>query len=72
MIFTALVDVVTMLDERILDRLLCVGGARTELRQAVDHVLNEMEAVHLVQDNHVKWRRGRSFFFVAAHVEVSV
>ena len=68
----ALVDVVPMFDERVADGLLRVGGARTELRQAVNHVLDEMEAVHLVQYNHVERRRRGAFLLVTADVEVLV
>jgi len=68
MVLSAFVDVVAMLDEDVANGLLGIGGARAELRQAIDHVRHQMKAVHLIQHNHVKRRRGRSFFFVAAHV----
>src|SRR6185503_13966091 len=72
MILATFIDVMAMLDERVADGLFGVSGARTELRKAVNHVLHEMEAIHFVQHNHVKRRRGGAFLLVAAHVKVLV
>ena len=41
-------------------------------RHAVDHVHHEVEAVEVVQHDHVERRRGRALLLVAAHVEVGV
>ena len=68
MVLAAFVDVVAMLDEGVVDGLLGIGRAGAELRQAINHVQHQVKAVHLIQYNHVKRCRGRSFFFVAAHV----
>ncbi len=56
--------------EFVLDGLFGVGGPRAQLRQAVDHVGEEMESVQVVQDDHVEGRRGGAFLFVAAHGSV--
>src|SRR5207244_7399057 len=65
-------DVLPVLKELVADGLLRVGRFRAKLRHAVDHVLDEMEAVEVVQHHHVERRGGRAFFLVAAHVEVLV
>ena len=52
------------------DGLLGVGGARAQLRHAVDDVGDQMKAVEVVQDDHVERRGGRAFFLVAAHVQI--
>ena len=72
MILAAFVDVLAVFDERVADGLLGVGGARAELRQAIDHILHQMETVHLVQHDHIERRRGRAFLLVAAHMKVLV
>src|SRR4029078_1823953 len=53
MILTAFVDVPALFDEHIAKAVLRVGSARTELRQPVDDIFNEVEAVHVIQDDHV-------------------
>ena len=72
MVFAAFVDVLTMIDERITDRLLGISGPRTKLRQAINHILHQVETVHLVEHDHIERRGGRAFFFVAADVEILV
>ena len=49
-----------------------VRGALAESWDAVDHVDHEVEAVEVVQHDHVERRRGRPLLLVAAHVEVRV
>src|SRR5437763_4857215 len=39
---------------------------------AIDHVHYEVEAIEVVEHDHVERRRGRPFFLVAAHVQVPV
>src|SRR5213593_3794318 len=48
-VLASFVDVLAVFEEGVVDGLLGVGGARTELGQAVNHVLHQMEAIHLVQ-----------------------
>src|SRR5262245_1906244 len=65
MILTAFVDVPPMFDEHIADALLRISSARTQLWQAVDYVLNQVETVHFVQYDHIERRRGGTFLLVA-------
>ena len=52
--------------------LLDVSGLRSDLRQAIDRVHHQVEAVHVVEDRHVERRRDRPLFLVAADVQVVV
>ena len=61
-----------MLDEVVLHRLFQVAPRGAQLRQPVDHVLNEVEPVEAVLHPQVERRRDRAFLFVAADVEVLV
>ena len=57
-----------------LSRIAClsVRGPRPELRHAIDHVLHQVEAVEIVQHDHVEGRRGGALFLVPANVQVAV
>ena len=56
-----------------LDELLAKpGGLGSEPRHPVDDVDGEVEAVEIVEHDHVERRRGRSFLLVAADVQVPV
>ena len=57
-VLAVLLDVLLVLDQLVADRLLEVRGPRAELRQAVDHVLRQVEAVEIVEHDHVERRRG--------------
>ena len=48
------------------------AAARREAGDAVDHVDDEVEAVEVVQHDHVERRRRRALLLVAAHVDVLV
>src|SRR5262245_30681896 len=61
-------DVFLVFDQPLVDGLFEIGGAGTELRQTVDHVLHQMEAVEIVQHDHVERGRGRALLLVAADV----
>ena len=65
-------DVLLVIDQLVVDRLLEVRGPGAELRQPVDHVFTQVEAVQVVHHDHVERRRRRAFFLVAAHVQVLV
>src|SRR5208337_3881537 len=65
-------DVFLVVDELIPDRLLGVGGPRSELRHAIDHVAHKVEAIEIVQDAHVEWCRRGALFLIAAHMDVVV
>src|SRR5581483_4462759 len=49
-----------------------LGGVRHEARHAVDHVDDQVEAVEVVEHDHVERRGGRALLLVPAHVEVVV
>src|SRR4051794_36279674 len=49
-----------------------LGRALAEPGDAVDDVDHEVEAVHVVEHDHVERRRGRALLLVAAHVETRV
>jgi hypothetical protein len=65
-------NVLLVLDEFVSNELLGVGGARSQLRQAIDHVAKQVKAVHVIDHYHIEWRRGGAFYLVAAHVQVLV
>lgn len=72
MVFAAFIYVLTVLDQSVANGLLGVSSARTELGEAIDHILDEMKAIHLIKHDHVK-RCGRgAFLLVTADVEISV
>jgi hypothetical protein len=65
-------DVLLVLDQLLGDGLLGVGGPGAQAGDAVDHLLHEVEAVHLVEHHHVERRGGRALLLVAAHVQVGM
>src|SRR5271169_1362025 len=65
-------DIRLVFDEFVTQFLLHVCAGRTEARDAVDHVTREMEAIEVVQDNHVERGGGGPLLLVAAHVKVRV
>ena len=67
-----LVDVQLVLDELVLGHLLQIGTFGAEMRQAIHHVLDQMETIEIVLHAHVKRRCDRALFLVAANVEVLV
>ena len=59
--------------QALVDHLLAQAGrALAEPGHAVDHVHDQVEAVQVVEHDHVERRRGRALLLVAAHVEVAV
>ena len=71
-VLAVLVDVLLVLDELVLHHLLQVGPLGAQLRQAIDHVLHQVEPVQVVLHPHVKGRRDRALFLVAPDVQVAV
>ena len=67
-----LVDVLLVLDELVLHHLLQVGPLGAQLRQAIDHVLHQVEPVQVVLHPDVKGRRDRALFLVAPDMQVAV
>ena len=56
----------------ILHHLADVSGAIREARHTVDDVDHEMEAVEVIEHDHVERRGGRPLFLVAADMQVVV
>src|SRR5882762_1551102 len=71
-VLAVLLDVALVLAQLAAHRPLEIGGARAELRHALDHVQNEMEAIEIVQHHHVERRRGRPLLLEAADVQIVV
>src|SRR5262249_60248904 len=65
-------DMRLVIDEPCADRLLGVSSPSSELRYAINHVADEMEAIEAIQHAHVERCRGGALFPVAAHVEVAM
>src|SRR5260370_17465503 len=63
-------DVLAMLDQAVAHFVLEVIATSGELRQTIDDVLDEVEAIHVVQYRHVEGGRDRAFLLVAAHMQV--
>ena len=61
-----------VLDQFVANGLLGVSGLGAKLRQAINHVGDEMKAVQVVHHHHVEGSRGRAFFLVTARVQVLV
>src|SRR5262245_49073343 len=59
-------DIVSVCRELVAHRLLDVGRPTPHVRQAVDGVTDQMEAVHVVQDRHVERRRDGPLLFIPA------
>src|SRR5256885_14033795 len=62
----------SMLERAVAHCVLEVIAAAGELRQALDDVLDEVEAIHVVQHRHVEGGGDRAFLLVAAHMQVHV
>ncbi len=66
------VDEMLVLDQFVLHLLLQVGTFGTQVRQAIHHIQHQMETVEFVLHSHVKGRCDRTFFYIAAHMKISV
>src|SRR5256885_17230861 len=62
-------DVLAMLDQPDAHFVLEVSAAAGELRQTIDDILDEVEAIHIVQHRHIEGGRDRAFLLVAARSE---
>ncbi len=61
-----------LLDQFVLHQLLQVRPFGTQMRQAIDHILHQVEAVQVVLYAHVEGRGDCAFFLVAPDVKVTV
>ena len=66
------VDVFFVLDELVPKLLLEIDAFDARLRQPIDRVHHEVEAVQVIQHSHVEGCCDRAFFFVAADMQVLV
>ena len=64
------VNVLPVFDQLALYLPLYIDAFVAGLRQAVDGIHHEMEAIEIVQDRHVKWRGDGALFLVTADVDV--
>jgi hypothetical protein len=71
-VFAMLANVILMFDELILKLLLQISTLGTQLRQAIDYVHDQVEAIQIVKYGHVEGGGDRALFFVSADVQVLV
>ena len=71
-VLAVFVDVLIVLDELVMHHLLQVCPLGAQLRQAIHHVLHQMEPVQFVLYPDVKSRRDRTLFDVASDVQIAV
>ena len=71
-VLTVFLDVLLVLDELVLEPLLQVDALVAGLRQAVDGIHHEVEAVQIVQHRHIKGCGDSAFFFVATDMDIVV
>ena len=66
------VDVLLVLDEFVLHLLLQVGALGAQMRQAIDDILHQVEAIQVVLHPYVKGCCDRALFLVSPHVQIAV
>src|SRR5487761_1405951 len=71
-ILAVFVDILLVLNELVLKLLLQVDALGARLRQAIDHIHHQMEAIEIVQHRHVDKHGDRALFLIAADVNVMV
>ncbi len=69
-ILTVLVDILAVRDKLVLELLLQVHAFRFRLWQMINGIHYQVKAIHVVEYRHIKGRRDRALFFVAANVQV--
>jgi hypothetical protein len=65
-----LVDVLLVLDQLVLHPLLQIGTLRTQLRQPIDDVDHQVEAVQVVLHSHIEGGGDRALLLLAADVQL--
>jgi hypothetical protein len=70
-VLAVFINVLFVLDKLVLELLFQIDALTAGLRQAVNGVHNQVEAVQIVQHRHVKGRGDGAFFLVAANVEAA-
>ena len=71
-ILAVLIDVELVLYKFVLAQLLEIRALGPESRNAIDDILNQMEAIQIILHAHVECRGDGSFFLVAAHMDVAI
>ena len=71
-VLAAFVDVLLVLDQLVLELVFQINAPVTGLRQAIDSVHYEVEAIQVVQHSHVEGCGDGALFLVAADVDVVV
>ena len=66
------VDVLPVLDQLVLELLLEVDAPVAGLRQAIDGIHHEVEAIELVEHRHIEGRGDGPLLLVAANMEVGM
>src|SRR5262249_19220739 len=69
-VLTVLVDILLVVHERVADRLFGISRSRPQLRNAVNHISHQMEAVEIVTHTHVEGGGGCPLFLVPAHMQI--
>ena len=69
-VLTVFSNVLRVLDKFVLKLLLEIDALVAGLWQAIDGVHDEVEAVQIIEHRHIERRGDRTFFFVAADVQV--
>src|SRR4029453_484184 len=63
--------VLLVLDQLVANGLLGVRGARAQLGDAIDDVLEQVETIHVVEHDHVEGGGGGALLLAAADVDVT-
>ena len=69
-ILPVLGDVVRMFDQKIVHFLIQMSAAVSKLRQMLERLLDEAEAVDMVLHAHIEGRRDRALFQIAMYEEI--
>ena len=69
-ILPVLSDVVLMFDQKIVHFLIQMSAAVSKLRQMLERLLDEAEAVDMVLHAHIEGRRDRALFQIAMYEEI--
>src|SRR2546426_1130110 len=62
-------DIFLVLQALVQHRLFGIGSGQPQLRHSFNHVYDQMETIEIVENHHIKRRRGGAFFLVAPDME---
>ena len=66
------VNVLFMFDEFVLHHLLKICSLSTQMRQAINHILDQMKTVQVILHPHIKSCCNRTLFFIATDMQVAI